>query len=994
MKRKHSTKRALIASVVSLCLCFSMLIGTTYAWFTDSVTSGNNIIKSGTLDVEMAWADGKVDPTSATFTDASAGPIFDYENWEPGYAEARHIKISNVGTLALKYAVRIIPDGEVSALADVIDVYYADPAEQVADRALANLTKLGTLTQVLSGMGATANGTLIAGASDTITLVLKMQESAGNEYQNKSIGSTFSIQLVATQLMAEKDSFGNDYDNEAKYPNVSAHVAIPEGNNATEAIKLVAKDVKVTIPTEVINNLPEEVTSIAVAYTEPQVDANTGVISFESVDLVDQDGNVIDLTNNTTPVNVVLPAQTSLIGKDVVVMHDGVVVASLTVATDGAISYSANHFCEVTVVVTNKVGTVDELVAAVAKGGNIQLTDDITMTDKLTISADTAIYGMGKTLTYTGSTTRVIDVPAGDAVNLTIKNLEIVINNSYCERAINFNNGGELVLDGVVIAGETKATYAINLPSSSNNAKVEINNSTIIGHIALNVWGHDLTINVTNSDLSNYDTTVKEDYPTVVLNNNGSVIAEGTVITFIGGSITAKNQNGEPSTAVRNDTQTGKVTISENTEVVGESRSAVAFIKYKDNNGAYMDNYYASFSLTSALNKAYESSNAVIVLAQDIVLNETITIESGKAVVIDLNGKTIKGTFSGTGNQEMFLVKGDMTVFNGSIEMTATQNQGWNAMATIFDVTAGGALNLDDVNATVSGTDMNFIVHLNNWGAATAIINNCDFDLSYVAVRAFNSGYDMNTVTIKNTDVTGGARLFWVHNYTSEGKDSSTLTLDIYNNKNTSEHENPIRFGFSDSTYYNLEGKQLVTATTLAEVMEYAKKGNVIIDAQDANLGDFYYDGTFGNGTVLKNATFTYVYGASVNGVATFENCSFVSDHSYSANFSDGSYTGKVIFNNCYFDGWSSFGEAITYVEMNNCTFDWNNPYSMLRFYQNAKLNNCTFEDIEGIDTNKTGTVVELSNCTGIEGKIYNNGTNVGTWIVNGTDISDTVTSW
>ena len=68
--------------------------------------------------------------------------------------------------------------------------------------------------------------------------------------------------------------------------------------------------------------------------------------------------------------------------------------------------------------------------------------------------------------------------------------------------------------------------------------------------------------------------------------------------------------------------------------------------------------------------------------------------------------------------------------------------------------------------------------------------------------------------------------------------------------------------------------------------------------------------------------------------------------------------------------------------------------HSMLRFYQNAVLNDCNFINIEGIDTNKTGTVVNFNNCTGINGKIYNNGSCVGTWIVDGTDISSTITSW
>ena len=246
MTKKYSTKKALVASLLSLVLCFSMLIGTTFAWFTDSVTSANNIIKSGNLDIEMYWAEGTEDPTNASWTDASTGAIFNYDNWEPGYVEVRHIKIANEGTLALKYKVQIVANGEVSDLADVIDVYYVDPAIQVADRAaLANAPKLGTLTEVLAGLGESGNGTLEADTADTITIALKMQETAGNEYMNKSIGSNFSIQLLATQLTSESDSFDNQYDADAKYPGV-ATVTIPENN--TEDVVLVAENIKVTVP--------------------------------------------------------------------------------------------------------------------------------------------------------------------------------------------------------------------------------------------------------------------------------------------------------------------------------------------------------------------------------------------------------------------------------------------------------------------------------------------------------------------------------------------------------------------------------------------------------------------------------------------------------------------------------------------------------------------------------------------------------------------------
>lgn len=223
IKKFKSTKFALLLSALSLLICVTMLIGSTFAWFTDTVTSTGNIIKSGKLDVEMYWADGTKDPANVVWTDASEGAIFDYSLWEPGYTEVRHIKIANEGTLALKYQLNIIANGKVSKLADVIDVYYVDPAVKIADRsALTDANKLGTLTQVLENINTTASGNLKAGEKDTITLALKMQENAGNAYQDLAIGSDFSIQLLATQLTSEFDSFDNQYDVKATYLNQDA----------------------------------------------------------------------------------------------------------------------------------------------------------------------------------------------------------------------------------------------------------------------------------------------------------------------------------------------------------------------------------------------------------------------------------------------------------------------------------------------------------------------------------------------------------------------------------------------------------------------------------------------------------------------------------------------------------------------------------------------------------------------------------------------------
>ena len=210
---RNSTRRSLLVSATALILSIAMLVGTTFAWFTDSVTSSGNIIKSGTLDVTMEWKDATTTGAQQTYKDASEGAIFNYDKWEPGYVEAKYIKISNVGTLALQYNLRIAANGEVSKLADVIDVYYAEGEYTFDTREKTELTKVGTLSDILDGMPANMAGDLEANTADTVTIALKMQETAGNEYQGLSIGSDFKVVLMATQDNVEKDAFDENYDN-------------------------------------------------------------------------------------------------------------------------------------------------------------------------------------------------------------------------------------------------------------------------------------------------------------------------------------------------------------------------------------------------------------------------------------------------------------------------------------------------------------------------------------------------------------------------------------------------------------------------------------------------------------------------------------------------------------------------------------------------------------------------------------------------------------
>ena len=233
MKEKRVTKRAIFASLLSVAVCTSMLIGTSYAWFTDSVTSANNKIKSGTLEVDLEVKGGNTGYKEYTSVKKSQAPIFNYDKWEPGYTSWTNVRVTNLGNLALKYTLRFISDDGLLANADlakVIDVYYVAKEEVTATTRPVDLTvggklkKIGTLADVLSAKAGTVlddfllpddpTTTTVNEGQDVATIVLQMQETAGNEYQNKELPS-FDLQLIAMQYAYEKDTFDEHYDDKA-----------------------------------------------------------------------------------------------------------------------------------------------------------------------------------------------------------------------------------------------------------------------------------------------------------------------------------------------------------------------------------------------------------------------------------------------------------------------------------------------------------------------------------------------------------------------------------------------------------------------------------------------------------------------------------------------------------------------------------------------------------------------------------------------------------
>ena len=239
MTSSKSTKRALISSVLALLMCVAMLIGTTFAWFTDTASTGVNKIVSGNLKVDIIGANSDSHIEKLNFTKA-AGAESEALLWEPG---CRYLtdgfRIANKGNLALKWKAEInkdnIVDGKAAptakdgkSLLDVIDFYVVTKAADGTETAVAIENFTGKLA---------AN----VGKSETYYIKGVMQTTAGNDYQDLTLDG-ITITVYATQDTVENDSFNDQYDKDAGYPVASA--AEMKEALANGGIVSVNKDIK------------------------------------------------------------------------------------------------------------------------------------------------------------------------------------------------------------------------------------------------------------------------------------------------------------------------------------------------------------------------------------------------------------------------------------------------------------------------------------------------------------------------------------------------------------------------------------------------------------------------------------------------------------------------------------------------------------------------------------------------------------------------------
>ena len=287
MTNRKSTKRALLGSVVAMVLCLAMLVGATFAWFTDTASTGVNKIQAGNLDVQLQYATAWDENGNVTSWADAQGRQLEFKKaagaenetilWEPGCTyELPELRVVNKGNLALKYKVAITGINGSAKLNEAIEWTIGDVA-----------------------MGAEQH--LAAGESNAFTIKGHMKESAGNEYMNESIDG-IAITVVATQDTVESDSFGKTYDKDAEYP-----ITVTTGDELQSIVNNATAPVNIVLANSITTNnfvIPEDkdvtldLNGRTVTNAESHTILNKGHLTLKDSS-ADKSGQIISLKGNT-----------------------------------------------------------------------------------------------------------------------------------------------------------------------------------------------------------------------------------------------------------------------------------------------------------------------------------------------------------------------------------------------------------------------------------------------------------------------------------------------------------------------------------------------------------------------------------------------------------------------------------------------------------------------------------------------------------------------
>ena len=578
---KNTTKRSLLASVFALVLCVAMLVGSTFAWFTDTATTGVNKITSGKLDVKLSYAKGKnctewaeVKNTTKLFDDSAL--------WEPGHTEVAYLKVENAGNLALKYQLSVNVANEVSGtnvngesfnLSDYIKMGVVENQNtSFADRNAARTAVEATAQNIKTS---TVDGTISANDTNAqyVALVVYMPETVGNEanYGTKAPSIDLGVKLVATQYTEESDSFGNDYDKDAAYPVIAVADVAQSGDT-------VLKDNE-TAPT-VTATIPQDSTAASAltltvdkAATPGSIQVVTGTSAVSSsISLADQDGKAVTAAaGKFFTLDMQLKKNANVIGfyhydtpLNKVASKDAVKAANDTYyydAATGILTFSTDDFSPFTVVISDSdfnggngtkespylIATGEQALKVEYSKGYFKLVNDIVVTDEVYMSGKTYVWDLNG---------HSIKLEYADGVK---PNNGSVLYIGGSKGRLTINDSSEAQTGAVIGSDKTYTNKVTSAVRAGNSGKLTINGGHFYGMsdgtACIFVYGTYASV-VINGGV--FETASPSNGTYYVLNHQDS-LTTGCTITVNGGSF--KNYNPGVTVVDPVNAKTGKIVL-------------------------------------------------------------------------------------------------------------------------------------------------------------------------------------------------------------------------------------------------------------------------------------------------------------------------------------------------------------------------------------------------------------------------------------------------
>ena len=575
---KANNKKALLSSAFALVLSVAMLIGTTFAWFTDTASTAVNKIQSGNLNIELQMKDNDgnwVNAEGKTLSFLVNGKIPAEGTqilWEPGCTYTLpELRIVNNGNLALKYKVVVSGIQGSAKLNKVINwTMKLDDADFI--------------------MG--SEHSLAAKNNDTVdfdifTISGTMDKNAGNEYQNEFIDG-ISINVYATQDTVENDSFGNDYDKNADgkpqfdtwYDNVATTAAVDNANGTVIKDKEENPTIQAEVPAgsttanklTLIKNKAETPSNITVV-------TGTNALTAE-VKLIDQNGNKVNAASGKFfTVSMEIGKNLNVVGfyHNEAALTKAANAESLTAndmyyydAATGYVTFTTDDFSPFTAIASNSafnggdgtesnpylIATAEQAmkIEKLKKSAYLKLVNDITVPDEIYMSGKKFFFDLN------GHTIKLeyaegVKPNNGSVLYIGGRNGSLTINDSseaqtgavigsdktYSNKvtsAVRAGNYGKLTINGGHFYGMSEGTSCIfvyTTMSSSSKATVTINGGK-------------------------FETATPSNGTYFVLNHQDYASA-GCTITVNGGSF--KNYNPSVTTVDPVNAKTGKIVLGE-----------------------------------------------------------------------------------------------------------------------------------------------------------------------------------------------------------------------------------------------------------------------------------------------------------------------------------------------------------------------------------------------------------------------------------------------